>query len=245
MAENKPQVAADGVQGGKCPAPSGEAAIEVAVTRPFEGFFFIRKEWEDQEDGVERVTLNYTLSRIHLPADWSNTNSSVMMPEWGTSPLRRTWIIRLPTHLEEHDRYLFHYYFHVYYTNGSDRVSHTFTQKIAPRAFEFLDHSGDFLFVRLHWSIGAWTYPQDNELEADGIEWGAEHSVSNVPYRGSDRLFQDGRQALLKQLPVPRRFRGLIWPRKVQKSATVSSCCAIAMRVLTLSGTTISAKITF
>ncbi|HNW35093.1 MAG TPA: hypothetical protein PKM25_09195, partial [Candidatus Ozemobacteraceae bacterium] len=80
------------------------AAVEVPVTRPFEGYTYLRKEWLDQEDGIDRVTFNMTLGPANLPADWSRTQSFIMMPEWGTSPLRRTWIVRLPTHLNGQDQ---------------------------------------------------------------------------------------------------------------------------------------------
>ncbi len=198
-------------------APSetpNDAAVELPSTKPFEGWFFLRKEWIDQEEGIEKVTLNYTIGPANLPADWSHTHTYEMMPEWGTNPLHRTWIIRLPTHLEEKDRYLFHYYFQVHFHNGSERVSHTFTQLIMPHAFEFLDHAGDFLYVRLHWSVGPWSYPQDTEMEVEGIDWGSEFSVSNVPYRGTDRLFHNGRVLVMKRLTPPRRFRGFIWAPK-------------------------------
>jgi hypothetical protein len=195
------------------PASQG-AAIEAPFTRPFEGYVYLKKEWVDQEDGIEKVTVNYTWSHLNLPADWNRTEQFVMMPEWGTVPLRRTWIVRLPTHLDAQDRYLFHYFFQVFGADQNERVSTAFTQMIVPHEFECIDHSGEVLFVRLHWSMGHWTYPQDTELEADGIEWGSECSVSNAPYRMNDRLFQSSRLLQMRRLPVPRRFRGLIWAPK-------------------------------
>lgn len=195
--------------------PSSHAAdgssLELPITRPFEGYTYLRKEWADQEDGIEKVTINTTFSHLQQHADWNHTESFTMMPEWGTTPLHRTWIIRLPTHLDGHDRYLFHYFFHVFYSNGTERVSNTFTQMVAPQPFEFIDYAGDCAFVRLHWSIGNWAYPQDTEFECDGIEWGGEFSVSNLPYRKDDRLFHNGRFLVMNRLPIPRHFRGLIW----------------------------------
>jgi len=189
-------------------------AVEVPVTRPFEGYTYLRKEWIDQEDGIEKVTFNMTLGPVNLPADWSRTQTFVMMPEWGTSPLRRTWIVRLPTHLEGHDQYLFHYFFQTYHTNGEERVSSMFAQLIQPREIEYVDYGGELVNVRLHWSIGDWSYAQDTELEAEGIEWGSEFSVSSAPYRTKDRLYQNGRILVMRRLPVPRRFHGLIWAPK-------------------------------
>jgi hypothetical protein len=191
-------------------SPEG-TTIEAPQTRPFEGFFFLRKEWIDQEDGIDRVTLNISLGQVNSPADWTQTETVVMMPEWGTSPLHRTWIVRLPTHFAGQERYLFHYFFQIFYRDGSDRMSSFFSQLIVPHSFECIDHSGEMLFVRLHWSIDGWSYPQDTELEIDGIDWGSEFSISNVPYRTNDRLFQRGRHLLLQRFPMPRRFRGIIW----------------------------------
>jgi len=186
-------------------------SIELPVTRPFEGFTYMRKEWTDQEDGIEKVTINISLGHVGQSANWKSTEVFMMMPEWGTEPLRRTWIVRLPTHLDGQDRYLFHYFFQVFYKNGSERVSHTFSQLVVPQPFAFIDHAGDFLFVRLHWSVGAWTYPQNTDLECEGIEWGSEFSVSNLPYRRDDKLFQNGRILVMNRLTAPRHYQGVIW----------------------------------
>ncbi len=188
--------------------------LEVPQTRPFEGFFFLRKEWIDQEDGIDRVSFNMTLGHLNEPADWKNTQTFIMMPEWGNIPLKRTWIVRLPTHIEGRDRYLFHYFFQVFYSNGTERVSNAFSQMVMPREFEYIDYSGEFHNVRLHWSLGSWSYPQDTDLEVDGIEWGTEFSVSNAIYRANDKLYLNGRVLMVGRLPVPRRFRGLIWGPK-------------------------------
>ncbi|MBF0500971.1 MAG: hypothetical protein HQM09_12610 [Candidatus Riflebacteria bacterium] len=211
MTSHQPAVASSAVSASFSTDAKDGVAFELPMTRPFEGFTYIRKEWIDQEDDIEKVTINISLGHIGHSADWSNTEVCVMMPEWGTSPLRRTWIVRLPTHLETSERYLFHYFFHVFYTNGKERVSHTFSQLVVPQVFEFIDHAGDFLFVRLHWSIGPWSYPQDTDLECEGIEWGGEFSVSNLPYRREDKLFQNGRLLVMNRLLSPRRYRGIIW----------------------------------
>ena len=207
--EDEPMVSAEGT------------AIEAGQTQPFEGFTFLRKEWVDQEDGVDRVTLNVTLSKANSPADWSQTEVFVMMPQWGTVPLCRTWIVRLPTHFSAASSFLFHYFFHVFYRDGTDRLSSFFSQLIVPHSFEYIDHSGEMLFVRLHWSVDGWSYPQDTELEIDGIDWGSEFSISNAPYRTNDRLFQLGRDLMLQRFGVPRRFRGVIW---APKGAEISYC---------------------
>jgi len=200
---------------GSSDLPSSEGTtLEIPVTHPFEGYTYIKKEWVDQEDGIDKVTFNMTLGHLNAPADWSHTQTFIMMPEWGQIPLKRTWIVRLPTHLDGKDRYLFHYFFQIYYSNGTERVSNAFTQMLMPREFEYIDHSGDFVHVRLYWSVGSWTYPQNTELEVDGIDWGSEFSVSNAPYRGTDRLYHNGRFLVMQRVAIPRRFRGIIWAPK-------------------------------
>lgn len=202
------------------PAPDG-ASVEAPVTRPFEGFTYIRKEWIDQEDDIEKVTFNMTLGAVNLPADWSRTQSSIMMPEWGSVPLRRTWIVRLPTHFEGQDQYLFHYFFQVFHRSGGEMASHTFTQLMVPHKFEFIDHSGDVLHARLHWSVGHWQYPQDTEMEVEGVEWGSEFSVTHALYRANDPLYEKGRGLIMRRLPIPRHFHCLVW---APKGAEVMYC---------------------
>lgn len=209
------------------PTTSG-AAVELPTMRPFEGFVYLRKEWVDHEDSIDTVSFNMTLSQASLPADWNRTQSFAMMPEWGTSPLRRTWIVRLPTHYQDQDSYLFHYFFQITHTNGSEQVSNAFSQLIVPREFEYIDHSGGFVHARLHWSVGAWTYPQTTELELDGIEWGSEFSVSNAPYRATDSLYQKGRLLLVQRQALPRRFRGRIW---APMGAEVRYCFQLVQQV--------------
>lgn len=198
-----------------------DAAVELPITKPFEGYTYIKKEWVDQEDGIDKVIFHMTLSHVNQPADWNNTESHVMMPEWGSLPLRRAWIVRLPSYYEGADKYLFHYFFQVFYNNAKEKISPTFTQLIVPKEFEYIDYSGDVLFIRLHWSVGNWTYPQDTEMEIDGIEWGSEFSVSQAVYRRQDLSFQKGRWLKIKRLKPPHRFRCLIW---VPKGSEIHYC---------------------
>ncbi|MBU1106146.1 MAG: hypothetical protein KKB51_05705 [Candidatus Riflebacteria bacterium] len=186
-------------------------AHEVLATLPFEGFTYLKKEWVDQEDNIESVTLGVALGHINNPVDWETTETFVMMPEWGTEPLRRSWVIRIPTHYEGSERYLFHYFFQIHYTNGSEKVSNNFAQLVMPKTIEYIDHSGSCVHVRLHWSLGAWSYPQDTELEVEGIEWGNEFSVSHVAYRSGDRLYEHGRAAAINRIEMPRVFKAQIW----------------------------------
>lgn len=187
---------------------------EVPFTRPFEGFTYLKKEWVDHEDNIESVTFSMTLSQINSPANWDHTQSFAMMPEWGTAPLKRSWVVRIPTHLDGAERYLFHYYFEIRYDDGSEKVSDDFTQLIRPRVIEYIDHSGNCVHVKMHWSLSGWSYPQDTELEVAGIEWGEEYSVSHASYRGGDRLYERGRAAAISRLPVPRVYQATIWAPK-------------------------------
>ncbi|HOI91561.1 MAG TPA: carbohydrate-binding protein [Candidatus Rifleibacterium sp.] len=194
----------------KASLPEG-VAHEVPSTRPFEGFSYLKKEWLDREDNIESVTLSLVFGHLNRPPDWKSMQSFTMMPEWGSAPLKRSWVLRIPTHFEGAERYLFHYFFQIRYTDGSDKVSDNFTQLIMPREIEYIDHSGACTHVRLHWSLDNWAYPQDTELEADGIEWNSEFSVSHAPYRHGDPLYERGRTARISGLPMPRVFRATIW----------------------------------
>ncbi len=186
-------------------------AQEVPNTSPFEGFSYFKKEWVDHEDNIESVTFSMALSSLNKPANWDNMQSFSMMPEWGTTPLKRSWVVRIPTHFAGAERYLFHYFFQIRYVDGSEKVSDDFTQLIMPRKIEYIDHSGTCVHLKIHWSLNDWTYPQNTELEVDGIAWGDEYSVSHAPYRSGDRLYEGGRAATIAQIKVPRVFRGLIW----------------------------------
>ena len=197
----------------KSPDSKG-AALDAPSTRPFEGYTYLKKDWVDHEDGIESVTLNTTLGKISLPANWNTLESFVMMPEWGTVPLRRSWVVRLPTHFEEQIRYLFHYYFQIQYSDGSEKISDTFTQLIIPKDVEYIDHSGSCTHIIMHWSIDGWSYPQNTELEVEGVEWGGDFSVSRAPYRSGDPLYEKERFLGLKKIKPPRRFFARVWAPK-------------------------------
>lgn len=197
------------------------AALDAPLTMPFEGFTYLKKDWFDHEDGIDSVTLNVTLGPINLPANWNHVDSFVMMPEWGTVPLKRSWVVRLPTHLHTDEKYLFHYYFQARYEDGSEKVSDTFTQLIMPKSVEYIDHSGSCSHITLHWSIDGWSYPQNTELEVEGIDWGDEFSISQAPYRSGDRLFERGRLVTIQRIPAPRRFFATIW---APRGTTLNYC---------------------
>lgn len=189
-------------------------AIETTSSRPFEGFSYIRKNWIDQDDEIEKVTLNTALSHLSSPANWNKTETFTMMPEWGTNPLKRSWVVRLPTHFENEERYLFHYFYQVTTRNGNERVSDTYTQMIVPKEVEYIDHSGDCDHVILHWSLDKWSYPQNTELEAEGISWGSDYSVSQAMFRSGIDVYEKGRTMELAKIAVPRTFKCKIWGPK-------------------------------
>lgn len=192
-------------------AAAEDATQEIPETKPFEGHSYIKKTWTDTEDGVERVLLNVALGHMNRPPNWEKTEVYEMMPEWGTLPLQRGWVIRIPTHFEGEEKYLLHYFFVSHYKDGTECISQNYTELISPRFIQFVDHSGLYTHVKLHWSLDNWAYPQNTELEFEGIEWGSEYSVSRSPYRQGDRLYERGRAGIIMKAPTPRIFRGIIW----------------------------------
>ena len=193
---------------------SERAAVEISTTREFEGFSYIKKDWFDQNDEIEKVTLNMVLSHLNSPANWNKTESFVMMPEWGSTPLKRSWVIKLPTHFENKEMYLFHYFYQTTFKDGTEKVSDTYTQMIVGKEIEYIDHSGDCTHVILHWSLADWSYPQDTELEAEGIKWGSDYSVSQAMYQKGIAIYEKGRELELNKLELPRTFKCKIWAPK-------------------------------
>ena len=188
-----------------------EVAQEIPLTKPFEGYSFLKKIWIDNEEGIDSVKLNVAYGHINKPANWNKMESYEMMPEWGTSPLCRTWALRIPTHYEGKDRYLLHYFFLIRDKNGNERVSANYAQLIVPKEIQFIDHSGAYTHVKLHWSLEDWSYPQDTEMELDFVEWGSDYSVSQSAYRKGDKNYEKGRAQIISKIPAPRLFKALIW----------------------------------
>lgn len=191
--------------------------IEVPETKPFEGHTYLKKSWIDKNEGITKVLMHMVVGHLNKPPCWDDMDVFEMMPEWGTEPLRRSWVIRIPTHYEGEVKYLLHYYFVSYYEDGNECISQTFTEQIMPKAVQFIDHSGQYSHVRLHWSAEGWSYPQNTELEFESIDWGSEYSVSHFPYKQGDRLYERGRAAIIARTAPPRLFKGIIWAPHKEK----------------------------
>lgn len=195
-------------------ANSNGMIFEAPSKRPFEGYTYLKKVWIDRQDDIESVSFNHINGHLKQPAKWTHMQTNVMMPEWGNMPLKRTWVVRLPTHFENQEKYLFHYFFQVTYQDGREEISDTFTELIVPRQIEYIDHSGSYTHIRLHWSLNGWLYPQNTELEIEGVKWGSDYSVSQSEYRFNDRLYEQGRARLVAQIPAPHVYKTMIWGPK-------------------------------
>ena len=194
---------------------------ELLPTLPFDFFSYLKKEYIDEEEGIDEVTISCAFSRINEPVDWNNIKSFIMMPEWGTTPLRRSWIVRVPTYYKGSDKFLFHYYFQIKYADGKEILSENYTQLITAREFEYIDHTSSLTNITLHWSLNDWSYPQDTPMEAEGIDWEDECSISRSPYKAGDKLYREARRLKIEKLPHPRRFKTII---AVPSKETVNYC---------------------
>ena len=173
--------------------------------------FYLRKEWIDQEDGIENVFIHYAAVTLGEQPDWRRYGETrEMIAEWGHNRHRRAKVLKLPVGLMIQENYHLHYYFSV--NKGSHtQTTETFVDEIiADGSFTFMDYEGYYTNICVYWSIDGWGAPNYSAMFVDGI--GIDHPLSSLHFygRSHDWEYLSGRFNLLKSIPLPHAYRGRV-----------------------------------
>jgi hypothetical protein len=189
--------------------------------------FYLRKEWVDQRDGIEKVSIHYAVTQLAQQPHWKEQGQvRELIPEWGHRRKRRAKVIKLPRNLDGKENYLLHYYFRTVDWDGKTCETEPFVEEIVCNdTFTFVDHWGCYTNICLYWSINSWGAFNYSSMFEDGTR--LDHPLSSLHYYGHahDGWYIYERYEYLRSLPLPHIFRGRAHG---PKGARVDYCFHIA-----------------
>ena len=178
--------------------------------------WYLRKEWVDQEDGIENVILHYTWSPQGGWPDWGRHHQSRVLLDAGGYPRRREKVIAMPREIWDdgrgaaHPEYRLHYFFEVF-QHGRQWTTDLFTEEIACRDLEYVDHSGWITNICIYWAVDDWRAPIYSPMEDPRFPMESEFTSERYyAYWDKDR-YHHAKFHMLGEIPLPHHWRSRMW----------------------------------
>jgi hypothetical protein len=175
--------------------------------------FQLAKVWIDHVPSSHTVEIRYTWSKRGERPRWGGEEEAeVMSTVPNTQPPMRLAVLEIPRYLNHEPNYLLHYRF----GGGGEfheGFNRDFTEEIASREVEYVDHEGGITEVRVLWSVGGWSAPNWSQarlkgLNLDVLEHQADHDAEG------EGMADEAIYELVQTVPLPRRFVGRVWGPK-------------------------------
>src|SRR5829696_8080087 len=125
--------------------------------------FYLRKEWQDPEEGIETVVLHWTTTRVVQKPNWKRAHAmTVMLPQptslppirscsvWVVPPFSRTRFLIAES--SEEQRVLLHSFCEVV-QRGRTWSTEPTRQEIRAEQVTYSDSSGDYTQAFLYYSL--------------------------------------------------------------------------------------------
>ena len=185
--------------------------------------FFLRKDWQDPEDGIEMVVLHWTTTRRDQPPNWKRAYlTTTMIPQPGRYPVLRSCLLwvpipgpraRLLTAVADVDaRFLLHSFCEVV-QRGRAWSTEVTVQEIRAETVTYRDMAGDFTHAFLYYSLEGFIHGNRAPMRVEGLPARyqdpatlPEHEASNKEY-----LLWGRRARRIAELPLPHIFYGQVW----------------------------------
>jgi hypothetical protein len=185
--------------------------------------FFLRKEWQDPEEGIETVVLHWTTTGVDQEPNWKRAHSTaVLLPQFASWPIRRAcpvWVVPpfsrtrfLSVESAETPRFLLHFFCEVS-QRGRTWSTEPTRQEIRAEQITHSDRSGDYTEAFLYYSLDGLAYMNRVPMLLEGVPPKyqrlpslPEHQASDAEYKAWTR-----RSHIVARLPVPYVFRGQLW----------------------------------
>lgn len=175
--------------------------------------WYLRKEWTDQDAGIDAVVIHFGWSALGRPANFSASHRSRELQDWGNG--RRGKVLAMPRSVWDEEwgwcsEYAMHYGFEV--IQGENRwTTEMFTEEIASRELEYVDDSGYITNICLHWAVGDWSAPTYSPMEDERFP--ADSEFASMRYYGywDKPRYHHAKWEMLRDLPLPHRWRARIW----------------------------------
>jgi hypothetical protein len=177
--------------------------------------WYLRKEWVDQEDGIESVLLHYTCTPLDAWPDWERFRNTRVLVDQGGFPRRHEKVISMPESVYDeargwHPEYRLHHYFEVF-QHGRQWSTDLFTEEIACRDLEFTDDAGLVTNICIYWSVGDWGAPVYSPMEDPRFPADSEFTAKRYyNYWDRDR-YHASKFHMLQAIPLPHRWQGRMW----------------------------------
>lgn len=178
--------------------------------------WYLTKDWIDQEDGVERVVINYTFTPPGQYPDWTWGHESRELHDLGGFPRRRAKVLKMPREVWDmvngwrSPQYRMHYFFEVF-QNGTRWTTDPVTEEIVYRDLEYVDSDRTFTHICVYWAVGDWRAPVYSPME--DRRFPSDFEFSSVRYYGygDKERFHYEKARLLDTLERPVRWHGRMW----------------------------------
>jgi hypothetical protein len=185
--------------------------------------FYLRKEWQDPEEGIETVVLHWTTTGVDQEPNWKRAHATtVMLPSLTSSAVSRScsvWVIPPFSRLRfliaesaETQRFFLHSFCEVV-QRGRTWGTEPTRQEMRAEQITYSDPSGDYTQACLYYTLDGLAHVNRMPMFLEGVPPKyqrlpslPEHQAGDAEYKGWAR-----RSRLIAQLPLPHVFRGQLW----------------------------------
>jgi hypothetical protein len=185
--------------------------------------FFLRKEWQDPENGIETVILHWIATPLEHEPCWTKANRMVMTARSNVSPVRRRcslWVappfsrrsLFAMNPVEQPTGFLLHSFFEVV-QRGRVWKTETESQEMRSVIITHSDPSAECTEAFLHYSLDELEHVQSVAMVLEGVP----PSYQLLPSFPAGVLCPKSQKKRAKKykhmarLPLPHTFRGRIW----------------------------------
>ena len=185
--------------------------------------FFLRKEWQDPEEGIETVVFHWATTGVDQKPNWKRTHSTtVMVPQptslpiirscsvWVIPPFSRIQFLRAGSPAER--IFVLHSFCEVV-QRGRTWCTEPTLQELRAEQITYSDLSGDYTQALLYYSLDGMTHVNRVPMFLEGVSPRYqclpslfERSASATAYKVWAR-----RSHAVARLPLPHVFRGQLW----------------------------------
>ena len=185
--------------------------------------FYLRKEWQDSEEGIETVVLHWITTRVEQEPNWKRAHATtVMLPQppslpilrscsvWVVSPFSRTRFLNAES--PEERSFLLHSFYEVI-QRGRTWSTEPTQQEIRAEQIIHTDLSGDYTQASLYYSLDGLAHVNRVPMFLEGVPLKYQRLLSLPERQVGDAEYKAWakRSHFVARLSVPHIFRGQLW----------------------------------
>jgi len=185
--------------------------------------FYLRKEWQDPEEGIETVVFHWATTNVDQEPKWKRAHpTTVMLPQptslprlrscsvWVVPPFSRTRFLSVGS--SEERIFLFHSFCEVVQRGRTWNTEPT-RQEIRAEQITYSDPSGDYTQACLYYSLDGLTHVNRVPMFLEGLPSKYQRLASLPEQQAGDAEYKAWakRSHFVTRLPVPHVFRGQLW----------------------------------